>query len=151
MRAVEVSVCDWLFRALVADHSILTYNWRYFELTPLEKRLYEIARSGPREGFRIGLGKLYLRVGCRMDLKHFKAEIAKFAGRKKSVPDYAISIVDPRLRRSLDRTAPPPPGRTPLKSLMVAFFPTTGLRSLAPIDSLPLVEDEAPPRAPIMQ
>ena len=45
--------------------------------SPLEKRLYEIARAhvGNKPGFKMGLEKLRLRVGCATELRCFKSKL----------------------------------------------------------------------------
>ena len=52
-----------------------------------------------------------------------------------------FSLIDPRIKRSLDRKAPPPSGRTPLKSYEVYFYPTNKLNRLKPIDQVPTIEE----------
>lgn len=148
MRAVELTLCAWLFRAIVQDKHFLTYTPKYFELPPVAKRLYEIARSGPPGGFRMNLEKLRNRVGTTQDLRRFKAELAVYANHRRSLPDYGIALVDPRLRRALDKGFPKPIGHTPLKAWLVAFYPTTNITSLAPVECMPLLEeDDAEPAA----
>jgi hypothetical protein len=142
MRAVELTLCSWLFRAIVQDKHFLTYSPRYFEMPPVAKRLYEIARSGPPGGFRMYLIKLRNRVGATQDLRRFKAELMAYATHKRSLPDYGIALIDPRLRRSLDKGFPKPAGQTSLKSWLVAFYPTSNVTSLAPLESMPLLEDD---------
>jgi hypothetical protein len=107
----------------------------------LDERLYEIARSGPPEGFRISLPKLHSRIGSTQALKHLKAELAEFAAHRKSLPDYGIALSNSFEKGLPDRMAPKRPRRIPLGSWMVAFFPTTAVRKLVPISSLLIVED----------
>lgn len=148
MRAVELTLCAWLFRAIVQDKHFLTYSPKYFELPPVAKRLYEIARSGPPEGFRMNLAKLRNRVGTTQDLRRFKAELAAYAQHRRSLPGYGIALIDPRLRRALDKGFPRPSGTAPLKSWLVAFYPTGNLTALLPVEAMPLLEeDEAEPAA----
>ena len=46
MAACEITLNDWMFRAIVKDRRVLTINPRYFGLTMgLERRLYELARK----------------------------------------------------------------------------------------------------------
>ena len=40
----------------------------------------------------------------------------------EGVPEYGLSVVDPKRIRALDRQQPAAPGRTPLKSYMVFFY-----------------------------
>ncbi|MDB5369740.1 MAG: hypothetical protein JWP20_1298 [Roseomonas sp.] len=142
MRAIELTLCAWLFRAIVQDKHFLTYTPKYFELPPVAKRLYEIARSGPPCGFRMNLTKLRNRVGTTQDLRRFKSEIAAYANHKRSLPDYGIALIDPRLRRALDKGFPKPAGQTPLKAWMVAFYPTSNITSLEPLETMPMLEED---------
>jgi plasmid replication initiation protein len=144
MRAVELTLCAWLFRAIVQDKHFLTYSPKYFELPPVAKRLYEIARSGPPGGFRMNLGKLRNRVGTTQDLRRFKAELAAFSRHKRSLPDFGLALIDPRLRRALDKGFPKPAGQTPLKAWMVAFYPTSNISSLQPLEAMPMLEEDEP-------
>ena len=84
-------MCSWLYRAVVKDGRILTYDSRYFDLGPLEKRLYEIARAhcGKQRGFKMGLEKLRRRVGYGQgpeDLKYFKRDILALAKKSRHCP-----------------------------------------------------------------
>ena len=45
MRSITVELCDWLYRAILHDDMMLTYNQRYFELAPLQP---SIADEGVR-------------------------------------------------------------------------------------------------------
>src|ERR1700730_6179591 len=42
MKAVEVELCDWLWRAIVDDKAMLISSEGYFYLPPLERKLYEV-------------------------------------------------------------------------------------------------------------
>lgn len=138
MKSMTVQLCDWLYRAVVKDRQILTYHPDYFKLSPTEKRLYEIARAccGQHSAIRINIEKLRLRVGAESDLKVFKSRLVALSKKRRPLPEYGLAIIDPR-RYGRDRTAPPPPGRTPLKSYMVYFFRTDNLASLPPFDQAP--------------
>ena len=146
LKAVKVDLCNWLFRAIVKDRRMLTYDPRYFKLSPLEKRLYEIARAhcGNQNGFKINLLKLHRRIGTTMEPRYFKAELVKMAKRKNPLPEYGFMLVDPRLKLSIDKKALPPPGRTPLKSWMVFFFRTDRLANMPPFAMAPEVDDDFP-------
>ena len=54
--------------------------------------------------------------------------------RKYPLPGYGLSLIDPRIQRSLDAKKPKPTGRTPLKSYLVYFYPTDRLNQLLPIE-----------------
>jgi plasmid replication initiation protein len=135
MRSATIELCDWLYRAVLKDNRMLTYHPDYFKLGPLERRLYEIARAhcGQQGAFKINIEKLRVRVGSNATLKRFKNSLVDIAKSEKALPEYGISIVDPRRPFGLtDPKAPPPPGRTPLKSWMVFFYRTDKLARATP-------------------
>ena len=136
MQAVRVIMGRRLYNAILKKNRMLTYDSRYFQLQPLEKRLYEIARAhvGEQPGFKMGIEKLRLRVGIQNDLRRFKSELQVISKRKYPLPGYALSLIDPRIQRSLDAKKPKPTGRTPLKSYLVHFYPTDRLNQLLPIE-----------------
>ena len=67
MKSVTVALSSRLYDAILNNKRILTYDAAYFQLKPLEKRLYEIARAhvGQQKAFRMNLEKLRLRVGIQ--------------------------------------------------------------------------------------
>ncbi|WP_448208223.1 replication initiator protein A [Azospirillum sp. sgz302134] len=118
---------------------ILTYNKRYFELTsPIERRLYEIARAHCGEqvhGFRIGLEKLRQRIGSERDLRKFKADLVDLSERKTPLPDYSLVV--------LNGTEPARKGagrRTPLNKVKVFFFKHTSFSDIPTIQNTPIIE-----------
>jgi plasmid replication initiation protein len=145
MRSITIEFAGWLYRAIVKGKRILTYDPRYFQLPPIEKRLYEIARAhcGHQKAFKIGLEKLWRRVGTDNDLRRFKAQLITISKRKFPLPEYGFSVIDPR-RYNLDPRMPPPPGRTPLKQLMVFFWRTDRLASMPIFSIAPEVSDDFP-------
>jgi plasmid replication initiation protein len=55
LKAVKVRLCDWLYRAILRDRQVLDYAAAYFQLGPIERRIYEVARAnapggGPWQG-----------------------------------------------------------------------------------------------------
>jgi Replication initiator protein A len=79
INSITVRVCDFLWRAIVIDRNLLSYNRDFLALSPIKRRLYEIARvhCNDRPAFRIGLESLRDRVGTAQELKNFKDELAK--------------------------------------------------------------------------
>lgn len=97
MAAVEVTLNDWMFRAVVKERRVLTINRAYFELTMgLERRLYELARKhlGQQPEWTIGLPRLAEKVGTARDLRKVKADLKRIIERD-SLPDYAMAMVAP--------------------------------------------------------
>lgn len=142
---VVIMLSDWVY-GLVTGGSVLTYNPSYFELKPLERRLYEIARAhcGNQSGFRMNIEKLRLRAGSDAPLKEFKRMLTNMTtARKFALIDYGFIIRDPRLTRQRpgEDTAK---RRTPLKAYEVFFYPKDGVMAAMTQDlnaGAPLVED----------
>nr|WP_273335249.1 replication initiator protein A [Sphingomonas ginsenosidimutans] len=44
LKAVKVRLCGWLYRAILRDRPVLDYAAAYFQLGPIERRIYEVAR-----------------------------------------------------------------------------------------------------------
>jgi len=98
LKAITIRLCDWLYRAIKKDTRILTYNQRYFSLSPVARRLYELARShcGYQERFVIGLEKLRKKVGSEDTLAKFKHQLSKVA-EEDQLPEYSIELAfDPK-------------------------------------------------------
>jgi plasmid replication initiation protein len=139
LKSITVEICEWLFRAIVKDQRMLTYDLGYFKLGPLERRLYEIARAhcGRQSGFRMNLEKLRKRVGSDTTLKAFKKHLADIMRQGTSMPTYGIMLIDPQYTGRIGVV----PTRVPLKRLQVYFFQTGGL-SQEPPTAAPLLEEE---------
>jgi plasmid replication initiation protein len=71
--SVSVTLCSWLYRGILSDTRLLTFADAYFDLAPLERRLYEIAKAEDVDeaGWSIGIEDLHARVGTRGLLRHF--------------------------------------------------------------------------------
>jgi plasmid replication initiation protein len=91
MEKFRVTICEWLWRAVKLDKKLYLYDPKYFDLPPLEKRLYEVARAHcGNQGFRIWLDHLQRRIGSEREPRKFKAELKKI----KRVPGYFIFVRD---------------------------------------------------------
>jgi hypothetical protein len=88
VKHVRVEISEWLWRALCIDRNFLTYNSEFFKLSPIKRRLYEIARvhCAGRPSFLIGLESLRNRVGSSQELKFFKSYLEKLSAGKKGPP-----------------------------------------------------------------
>ncbi|GGY51033.1 replication initiator protein A [Parvularcula lutaonensis] len=95
LNRVKVRLCDWLYRALIKDQKILTYDSHYFQLSPIERRLYEIARvhCGNQRFFHIGLKKLQTKVGSEDRPAKFKSALREIETRQP-IPEYDLVVVD---------------------------------------------------------
>ena len=97
MISVEITLSDWLFRAVV-DRSVLTLSRGYFDLRkPLERRVYEIARKhcGNQRVWRIGLETLLKKTGSTSPRRVFRKMIRDMAA-ENHLPDYEITFIDGR-------------------------------------------------------
>ena len=94
LKAVRVRLCDWLYRAILRDRQVLDYAGTYFQLGPVERRLYEIARSSCSDGpYEIELDELRLQLGYQNSLPHFRHALKGIA-EHNSIPDYMISLTE---------------------------------------------------------
>jgi len=94
MAAIEITLNDWMYRALVQERRVLTINPAYFDLEgSLERRLYELARKhlGGQTIWKIGLEKLARKIGTTRDLRRFKHDLIKIITSDR-IPDYQLSL-----------------------------------------------------------
>ena len=94
MAAIEITLNDWMFRALVKERRVLTINPAYFDLEGgLERRVYELARKhlGGQTVWKIGLEKLSRKIGTTRDLRRFKHDLLKMIALDR-IPDYCLSV-----------------------------------------------------------
>lgn len=92
MVSVEVTLSEWLYRAVLSK-SVLTLNREYFTLRkPLERRLYELARKhcGRQPEWRVSMAVLAKKSGSRSPLRVFRAMVREITGRN-ALPDYVLS------------------------------------------------------------
>lgn len=134
LKAITIRLCDWLYRAIKKDTRILTYDQRYFSLSPVSRRLYELARShcGYQERFIIGLEKLRKKVGSEDTLAKFKFQLSKIA-EENQLPGYSIELAfDPKKPCLIDTNQAGASRRIRKNSqVIVVFCPKpTGSRAL---------------------
>jgi hypothetical protein len=92
---VEVIISRWLYRA-IEGREVLTVHDGYFRLSPLEKRVYEIARKhcGPsRTSWPIGIDRLHQKSGSGSSLRLFRSRLKAMA-RANELPGYNLAIDD---------------------------------------------------------
>ena len=128
-RAFRVRITDWLVRAIVADGSVLSYDPSYFELSAIERRVYEIARAGcvRDETLVLGLNTLRQRVGVTSPLKKFRQLMAQIV-EKDDLPAYRVFFIDSDAKTPLARMKialePRPGSLTPSRSRRRPFICT---------------------------
>lgn len=93
---VEITLSDWFYNSLIAKE-VLTINPKYFEISsPLERRLYEIARKHDKhmkeaDRWSISLENLCLKSGYNSELRYFRKSIKKLCDTNK-IPDYFLLL-----------------------------------------------------------
>lgn len=95
MRAIEITLSDWMYRALVKERRVLSISPDYFKLDGgLERRLYQLARKhvGQQRQWRIGLVLLAQKVGSVQDLRFFKRDLKRII-EADHIPDYRFCIL----------------------------------------------------------
>lgn len=116
LRAVKVRLCDWLFRAILSDRQGLDYASTYFQLGPIELRIFEVAHSSSADGepLDIDLSLLKLQNGFQNPLSNFRIAMRQIAA-ANAIPDYDIQTIDDSSATSLSKTedAPRKAGRRP--------------------------------------
>ena len=93
MIAVEVTLPDWLYRA-VQEMQVLTLHRDYFRLRkPLDRRIYELARKhcGRQQQWRVSIKKLYEKSGSSSALKKFRFSLKALAN-SDELPGYRVSF-----------------------------------------------------------
>ncbi|SNB66516.1 Replication initiator protein A [Arboricoccus pini] len=104
MAACEITLNDWMFRAIAQDRRVLTIHPGYFDLSMgLKRRLYELARKhcGYQERWVISLPRLIDKCGSVLEPRFFKPQLRKVI-EDDDLPDYHISMnFDPREREAV--------------------------------------------------
>jgi plasmid replication initiation protein len=94
LKAVKVRLCDWLFRAILRDRQVLNYAHAYFQLGPIERRIYEVARSTcDSDRVEVDLATFRLQIGYQNPLANFRNALKQIAG-TNAIPDYQLELVE---------------------------------------------------------
>lgn len=108
LKAIRVRLCDWLYRAILKESRILAYHFDYFKLGPIERRLYEVARSHCEATghYMVDLDELRVKVGCTDSLAKFKFAL-KAVVEGDGLPEYKVrfedKIPDPEAEKPVGR------------------------------------------------
>lgn len=89
----EVTLSDWIMRAIEANE-VVSISEDYFRLRrPLERRLYEIARKhcGNQSRWQIGLSKLQEKTGSNAPIKKFRLNLREIIS-EDHTPFYAFEL-----------------------------------------------------------
>jgi plasmid replication initiation protein len=93
LRYLEITLCEWLFRAIDAA-DVLPISRDYFRLRrPLDRRLYELARKhcGAKDKWRISIDKLQKKCGSKQERKSFVRHLRETI-EADHLPDYALML-----------------------------------------------------------
>ncbi|WP_069337690.1 replication initiator protein A [Sphingobium yanoikuyae] len=103
LKAVRVRLCDWLYRAIKLDQRILAYHHDYFSLGPIERRVYELARShcDGENPYEVDIGVLRRQVGSTDTAPRFKY-ILKGIAEADQLPEYHVALTDEITPRPAD-------------------------------------------------
>ncbi len=95
LKAVKVRLCDWLFRAILRDRQVLDYAGTYFQLGPIERRIYEVARSTCVEGedLEIDLATFRMQIGFQNQLSNFRVAMRQIVA-ENAIPDYDLELIE---------------------------------------------------------
>lgn len=93
MVAIQVTLSEWLYRAVEADQ-VLTLSRDYFRLRkPLDRRIYELARKhcGKQESWRATIPTLHEKSGSAAGIREFRRSIRSLE-ESGDLPDYRIQF-----------------------------------------------------------
>lgn len=139
MRAIRITLCDWLYNAILQDRRILAIHDGYFDLSPIERRLYEIGRAhcGNQPTFKIGIEKLLRRVGAEMKLDKFK-HLLKGVSEQHKLPEYDIVLTNdpksPLVQAAKQAGLRSATRRDSIRQIVVVYVPRTRGAPVDPFD-----------------
>lgn len=93
MTSIEITLSEWLYRAL-EQKNVLTITPLYFELRkPLEKRLYELARKhvGDQKKWSIKEDNLLEKTGSKANIREFRRMLRAIIN-DDSIPDFRMVL-----------------------------------------------------------
>ena len=126
MAACEITLNDWMFRAIVKDRRVLTIDSGYFRLTMgLKRRLYELARKhcGHQERWVIALPRLIEKCGSVLEPRFFKPQLRKVI-EDDDLPDYHVAMsFDPQGRAEIEEAGEDARRWASNERILVAFRP----------------------------
>jgi hypothetical protein len=148
MTELQINLSDWVFNA-VANREVLTLHRDYFRLrSPLERRMYELARKhcGKQDEWAISLELLRKKCGSLSNDREFRRlvqNICEENARYGHMPDYALTI-DGEKVRFLNRSTMPKPLPEAERTLFPVLDPETyhDARTVAPGYDVYFLEQE---------
>ncbi len=138
MTELRINISDWVFNA-VASREVLTLHRDYFRLrSPLERRMYELARKhcGKQDEWSISLDLLRKKCGSLSSDREFRrlvSNICREDGRHNHIPDYAVALEGDKVR-FMNRNTMPKPQPEAEKTVFPLLDPETyhDARTVAP-------------------
>lgn len=118
LRFIRVVLCKWLYESMLGDANQLELVPEYFGLTPIARRLYDLAHvncQGERL-WEIDLGSLHKQVGCSMLPRKFADELRAIA-EADVLPQYRFRFTDKNISPRKGR------GRPPVNGVVIEFTP----------------------------
>jgi plasmid replication initiation protein len=126
MAACEITLNDWMFRAIARDRRVLTISPRYFGLgMGLKRRLYELARKhcGHQERWVIALPRLIDKCGSVLEPRFFKPQLRRVV-EDDDLPDYHVAMsFDPALRELVEEDGLDGRRWASNERILIAFWP----------------------------
>lgn len=91
MVAVEVILPNWLYHAIVY-RQVKTLSPAYFDLKPLERRIYELCAKhcGEQRSWLIAIDTLHLKSGSTANIRRFRQSLKEIVT-DNNLPDYQLS------------------------------------------------------------
>jgi plasmid replication initiation protein len=105
LQAIELVLCEWLYRAVVFDRRFHRISHRYLELSPMARRIYEIGKRvtynkddtrNPRQSRAISLSEFRTLVGSRTErLTDFKKGLQRCLV-SEEIPEFTVHLIGER-------------------------------------------------------
>jgi len=126
MIAVKLVLGDWVWNAIVSSPELLAVPDAYFDLKPILRRLYDIARVRCTDApWRTTLGELHYIVGSGGDLPEFKRAVRE--AQEIGLPGFDVRLTDEFQVQEVEAGGEPKPqkrGRPSVKGQVVEFTPS---------------------------
>jgi len=120
--AVKVVLNRWLHKAIVANGGLIEMDNAYFDLRPVEKRIYDLARVHVGDGHEpwlVPLTSLRQRVGSAMAPKKFRLYLADLSANGDRLIHYSLRL----LAQGGDGGLVPVTSSTPTVGVLVEIRP----------------------------
>lgn len=126
VKYVELTLCDWLYRAVLRDRRIASYDLGYFSLGPIERRLYELAlfNCTADQPLVLSLEQIAALIGCPTNATRLRAI-------RKDLVRISEQDILPEFRVTLENEKIPTSGRPKLETMVrIDLHPSAKKRRL---------------------